>query len=113
VACHRGKGSRAENAEALRESGREFDTISFFPFSANSANFARNFLSLRKDPSYDIRMTTNEITAAIIRHNAVVADRPPTREADDAFRSSINSYLGILGHGDSWRFRVGVLHGRL
>jgi retron-type reverse transcriptase len=58
------------------------------------------------------RMRAN-FTAAIDRHNAVVADRPPTRDADDAFRSSINSYLGILRHSDSWRYRVGVLHGRL
>jgi len=51
--------------------------------------------------------------AAIDRHNAVVADRPPTRDEVYAFRSSINSYLGILGHSDSWRFRVGTLRNRL
>ena len=50
-------------------------------------------------------------TASMVLHNAVVEHRPPTSAEVTAFRSSANSYLGILGHSESWRFRVGLLHG--
>ncbi|MEI6388030.1 MAG: RNA-directed DNA polymerase [Spirochaetota bacterium] len=51
--------------------------------------------------------------ASIELHNAVVQDMPPIRAERDAFRSSMNSYLGILGHSNSWRFRTGLLRSRL
>ena len=51
--------------------------------------------------------------ASVDRHNAVVLAAQPDRAAREAFRSSMNSYLGILGHSDSWRFRVGLLDERL
>lgn len=46
---------------------------------------------------------------AINRHNLVVKDRKPTKEEQMAFLCSINSYLGILKHYDTYRLRKRML----
>ncbi|MFO9238214.1 reverse transcriptase/maturase family protein [Legionella pneumophila serogroup 1] len=46
---------------------------------------------------------------AITKHNAVVKDRKPLIEEQMAFLCSINSYLGILSHYQTYRLRKGML----
>ncbi|HAT1816619.1 TPA: hypothetical protein I8Z13_003158, partial [Legionella pneumophila] len=46
---------------------------------------------------------------AIAKHNAVVKDHKPTIDEQMAFLCSINSYLGILSHYQTYRLRKGML----
>ncbi|WP_252579070.1 reverse transcriptase/maturase family protein [Legionella lytica] len=46
---------------------------------------------------------------AITKHNAVAKDHKPTKEEQMAFLCSINSYLGILSHYQTYRLRKGML----
>jgi hypothetical protein len=46
---------------------------------------------------------------AIKRHNQVVKDHKPTKEEQMAFLCSINPYLGILSHYQTYRLRKGML----
>ncbi|HAT1822577.1 TPA: hypothetical protein I8Z14_003163 [Legionella pneumophila] len=46
---------------------------------------------------------------AIAKHNAVAKDHKPTKEEQMAFLCSINSYLGILSHYQTYRLRKGML----
>lgn len=45
----------------------------------------------------------------IERENLLIGDHRPTREERLAFRSSMNSYLGILAHHDTYRVRYRIL----
>jgi len=42
---------------------------------------------------------------SIMRHNAVVAGHVPSIAECEAFRASVNSYLGVMGHFDTRRVR--------
>jgi len=57
-------------------------------------------------PAYRIRANFEQ---AIYRHNQIVLGGPPDRDDTRLFLSSINSYLGILQHTDSWRYRTDCL----
>ncbi|HAU0159893.1 TPA: hypothetical protein PNO09_002146 [Legionella pneumophila] len=46
---------------------------------------------------------------AIQHHNQVAKDHKPTKEEQMAFLCSINSYLGILSHYQTYRLRKGML----
>ncbi|HAT7072804.1 TPA: hypothetical protein JAN90_08535 [Legionella pneumophila] len=46
---------------------------------------------------------------AIAKHNAVAKDHKPTIDEQMAFLCSINSYLGILSHYQTYRLRKGML----
>lgn len=46
---------------------------------------------------------------AITKHNAVVKDHKPTIDEQMAFLCSINSYLGILSHYQTYHLRKGML----
>ena len=51
------------------------------------------------------KRTKGNFYDAIIRHNTIVLERKPTREEQVAFLCSINSYLGIMKHYDTYRLR--------
>ncbi len=53
--------------------------------------------------------TRGNFRRAVERHNRIADDHRPTRAERDAFRSSINSYLGLLAHYDTYRLRRRVL----
>ncbi|MCX7023449.1 MAG: reverse transcriptase/maturase family protein [Spirochaetes bacterium] len=61
-------------------------------------------------PGHRLRRNFRDV---IDRHDAVVDDHAHDGDEIRSFRSSINSYLGILKHANSWRFRVGLLRARL
>ncbi|MDD2200498.1 MAG: RNA-directed DNA polymerase [Bacteroidales bacterium] len=42
---------------------------------------------------------------AIVKHNQIVRDHKPTKEEQQAFQSSMNSYLGIMKHYKSYKLR--------
>ena len=42
---------------------------------------------------------------AIEQHNRIAEDHRPTRAERVAFRSSMNSYLGLIAHYDTYRLR--------
>lgn len=46
---------------------------------------------------------------AINRHNQVAQNQKPSREEQAAFLCSMNSYLGILKHYDTYRLRKRML----
>lgn len=45
----------------------------------------------------------------VVQKNLLIGDHKPTREELLAFRSSMNSYLGILAHHDTYRVRCRIL----
>jgi hypothetical protein len=51
------------------------------------------------------KRTKGNFYNAIMRHNAVVAGHLPSTAERQAFRASINSYLGVMGHFDTRRLR--------
>ena len=51
------------------------------------------------------KRTKGNFYDAIMRHNAVVAGRVPSIAECEAFRASVNSYLGVMGHFDTRRLR--------
>ena len=53
--------------------------------------------------------TKGNFASSIAHHNAVVEDHKPGAAERDAFRSSINSYLGIMSHYATWRLRRRML----
>jgi len=61
---------------------------------------------VRPDRVYPSRRLRSNFRKALTRHNLIVARRPPSREQKAAFLASMNSYLGILSHSQSWRFRT-------
>ncbi|MEI8093291.1 MAG: RNA-directed DNA polymerase [Spirochaetales bacterium] len=68
---------------------------------------------VRPDRLYPSRRLRSNFRQAIDRHNLVVARRPPKREQKAAFLASMNSYLGILRHSRSWRFRTEEVASRI
>lgn len=46
---------------------------------------------------------------AIMRHNQLVQVRKPTKEEQAAFLCSMNSYLGIMKHYNTYKFRKKIL----
>jgi RNA-directed DNA polymerase len=56
------------------------------------------------------RRTKGNFSQAIGRQNRVADDHRPTKRERDAFRSTINSYLGILSHYATFRLRVRMLY---
>ncbi len=55
------------------------------------------------------RRTKGNFYQTIRRHNLVAQDHRPCRDERFAFRSSINSYLGILSHYSTFRLRKRML----
>lgn len=51
------------------------------------------------------KRTKGNFYNAIMRHNVVVAGHLPSTTERQAFRASINSYLGVMGHFDTRRLR--------
>ena len=51
------------------------------------------------------KRTKGNFYDSIMRHNAVVAGHVPSSAERAAFRASMNSYLGVMGHFDSRRLR--------
>lgn len=51
------------------------------------------------------KRTKGNFYDSIMRHNAVVAGHVPSNAERAAFRASMNSYLGVMGHFDSRRLR--------
>jgi hypothetical protein len=51
------------------------------------------------------KRTKGNFYDAIMRHNAVVAGRVPSIAECEAFRASVNSYLGVMGPFDTRRLR--------
>ena len=49
--------------------------------------------------------TKGNFQGAIERHNRVAEDHRPTRAERVALRGSVNSYLGLLAHYDTYRLR--------
>ncbi len=58
---------------------------------------------------YIAKRTKGNFYAAIQRHNAVVQEHRPAREQEAAFLSSMNAYLGLLGHYQTYRLRQRLL----
>ena len=55
------------------------------------------------------KRTKGNFYDAIARHNAIAIERKPTREEQAAFLCSMNSYLGILKHYQTYRLRKKIL----
>ncbi len=51
------------------------------------------------------KRTKSNFYDSIMRHNAVVAEHVPSSAERAAFRASMNSYLGVMGHFDTRRLR--------
>lgn len=51
------------------------------------------------------KRTKGNFYDSIMRHNAVVAGHVPSIAECEAFRASVNSYLGVMGHFDTRRVR--------
>ena len=51
------------------------------------------------------KRTKSNFYDSIMRHNAVVAGHVPSSAERAAFRASMNSYLGVMGHFDTRRLR--------
>ncbi len=51
------------------------------------------------------KRTKGNFYDSIMRHNAVVAGHVPSTTERQAFRASINSFLGVMGHFDTRRLR--------
>lgn len=60
---------------------------------------------IKPNRTYAGRRIKGNFARAITRHNAVVARGEPTRCEQEAFRASVNSYLGWLGQFDTRRLR--------
>ena len=58
---------------------------------------------------YIANRTKSNFYTAIQKHNEVVKDQKPDKEAQAAFLSSMNSYLGILKHYKTYRLRKRML----
>lgn len=58
---------------------------------------------------YAGKRTKGNFHDAITSHNAIVADHEPDRCEQEAFRASINSYLGYLSHYNTRRLRRATL----
>jgi hypothetical protein len=59
--------------------------------------------------TYIASRTKGNFRRAVERHNRVADDHKPTRAERDAFRGSVNSYLGLLAHYDTYRLRRRLL----
>lgn len=59
---------------------------------------------------YPAKRTRAQFYDSIINQNNIVADRKPTMDEQDAFVSSINSYLGLMKHYSSYNFRKKLLY---
>ena len=55
--------------------------------------------------------TKGNFHLAIEQHNRVAEDHRPSRAERVAFRGSMNSYLGLLAHYDTYRLRRLMLEG--
>lgn len=64
---------------------------------------------IKPDRIYAASRTKANFYASIQRHNEVVAHAKPTRSQQDAFRSSMNSYLGWLAQFSTRRLRRSML----
>ncbi len=58
---------------------------------------------------YAGKRTKGNFHAAITRHNAVVADHEPDRSEQEAFGSSMNSYLGFMKHYNTRQLRRAMI----
>ncbi|HAT8965603.1 TPA: hypothetical protein JBA93_02555 [Legionella pneumophila subsp. pneumophila] len=70
-----------------------------------------NFLGVVIKPGriYAGRRIKGNFYGVIAKHNAVAKERKPTKEEQTAFLCSMNSYLGILSHYQTYRLRKGML----
>lgn len=68
---------------------------------------------VRPNRTYAGRRITANFSQALLRHQTAVAHGAPTRTEQEAFRSSVNSYLGWLGQFDTFRYRRHMLRHRL
>jgi len=59
---------------------------------------------------YIANRTKGNFFDAIIRHNQVVRDHKPSRDEQEHFLSSMNSYLGIMKHYRSWKIRKDIIN---
>jgi len=57
--------------------------------------------------------TKGNLYRSIMRHNRVAEDHRPNHRERAAFRSSMNSYLGLLGHYQTYALRLKMLGGCL
>ena len=73
---------------------------------ANYGRYVDDLFLVRPDRVYSSRRIRSNFRKALTRHNFIVARMPPSREQKAAFLASMNSYLGILSHSQSWRFRT-------
>jgi RNA-directed DNA polymerase len=58
---------------------------------------------------YIANRTKGNFYNAIEKQNKIVRDHKPTKKEQEAFQSSINSYLGILKHYKTYKLRKGML----
>jgi len=62
---------------------------------------------------YAGKRTKGNFHAAITRHNTVAADHQPSRDEQEEFRASMNSYLGYLKHYDTRTLRRAIVSQRV
>ncbi|MCF8352546.1 MAG: hypothetical protein K9H15_15365 [Bacteroidales bacterium] len=58
---------------------------------------------------YTASRTRGNFYQAIQQQNEIVKDHQPTQEEQQAFQSSLNSYLGIMKHYRSYKLREEML----
>lgn len=71
---------------------------------ANGVQFLGAFIK----PAYTVcsRRVKNSFAESLKRHARLAEDRRPSKEEREQFRSSVNSYLGIMRHYKTYIFRV-------
>ena len=87
--------------------------LTLHPRKIRRQHYARGveFLGVVIKPhrTYIANRTKDSFRCAIERHNRIADDHRPTHAERIAFRGSVNSYLGMLAHYDTYRLRRRLL----